>query len=379
MKGQIRQLEWTSFEDDITKAKITRLTPLTHNCHRNYFYQKCFIGNDKLMIAGDLDGNRNYHLLDLKTATAVQITEGAGDNVFGGFIANDEKSFFYVKNNALMCVDLSNLQEKVIYQSSPQWKAYGTWTANSDCTKIVGIEILAQDWRELKDWRVFAEFYHSKPLCRMIDIDIKSGQIEVLLQENIWLGHPIYQPSNANIICFCHEGPHDLVDSRMWLFDKVNRNITQVKEHNVGESLTHEFWQPNGERLIYVSYAKGLQNRHICSFNPKTLQNEIIMQTPNVSHLYSNFDGSKMIGDGCGTPADVQDTQNYTIDNDNFLYLFDIAGKSYRKICQHKSSWQVLFDDRQITHPHPSFTPNEKQILFSSDFEGAVAVYLVDI
>ncbi|ELC4521620.1 oligogalacturonate lyase, partial [Vibrio parahaemolyticus] len=35
--------------------------------------------------------------------------------------------------------------------------------------------------------------------------------------------------------------------------------------------------------------------------------------------------------------------------------------------------------DRQITHPHPSFTPNDDGVLFTSDFEGVPAIYIADV
>ena len=49
---------------------------------------------------------------------ATQLTEGAGDNTFGGFISTDEKSFFYVKNELhLMKVDLETLaRERDLYR-----------------------------------------------------------------------------------------------------------------------------------------------------------------------------------------------------------------------------------------------------------------------
>ena len=42
-------------------------------------------------------------------------------------------------------------------------------------------------------------------------------------------------------------------------------------------------------------------------------------------------------------------------------------------------TWGVYKGNRQVTHPHPSFTPDEKQVLFSCDAEAEPALYLVDI
>jgi oligogalacturonide lyase len=380
-KGNVIQLGFETFVDSDTQVKVTRLTPKDVTCHRNYFYQKCFTKDgSKLLFAGDFDGNRNYYLVDLKTQKATQLTEGAGDNTFGGFISDDDKSFFYVKNELhLMKVDLETLSETVIYTVEEEWKGYGTWVANSDCTKLVGIEILKSNWKPLTDWKKFQDFYHTEPTCRLIKVNIETGALEVVHQDDAWLGHPIYRPFDDSTVGFCHEGPHDLVDARMWLVNEDGTNVRKIKEHEEGESCTHEFWIPDGSAMAYVYYFKGQTDRVIYKANPDTLENEEVMVMPPCSHLMSNFDGSLMVGDGCDAPVDVADSDAYDIENDPFLYVLNTKKKSFAKLAKHNSSWEVLDGDRQITHPHPSFTPNDDGVLFTSDFEGVPAIYIADV
>lgn len=385
-KGNIIDLEYETFIDSDTNNKVTRLTPTDVICHRNYFYQKCFTTDgSKLLFAGDFDtssgqANRNYYLLDIKTKQATQLTEGKGDNTFGGFISTDDKSFFYVKNELnLMKVDLNTLEETIIYTVDEEWKGYGTWVANSDCTKLVGIEIKKSCYQPLTSWEKFAEFYHTNPTCRLIKVDIQTGALDVVHQEDAWLGHPIFRPFDDNTIGFCHEGPHDLVDSRMWLVNEDGSNVRTIKTHAKGESCTHEFWIPDGSAMAYVSYFKGQTERVIYKANPETLENEEVMIMPQCSHLMSNYDGSLMVGDGSDAPVDVADSEGYDIENDPFLYILNTKKKSYAKLAKHSTSWDVLAGDRQITHPHPSFTPGDTGVLFTSDFEGVPAIYIAEI
>ncbi|MDB1125937.1 oligogalacturonate lyase family protein [Vibrio algarum] len=380
-KGDTVNLTFDSFIDEDTKVKVTRLTPKGTTCHRNYFYQKCFTNDGtKLLFAGDFDINRNYYLLDIAKQTAVQLTDGIGDNTFGGFISADDSAFFYVKNEQhLNRVDLATQEEKTIYTVEKGWKGYGTWVANSDCTKVVGIEIKESDWKPLTDWKKFADFYHTHPTCRLIKVDIETGQLDVVHQESAWLGHPIYRPFDDSTVGFCHEGPHDLVDARMWLVNENGENVRKIKEHASGESCTHEFWIPDGSAMAYVSYFKGQSDRVIYKVNPDTLENEKVMIMPPCSHLMSNYNGSLMVGDGCDSPVDVADNAGYDIENDPFLYILNTQTKTARKLAKHNSSWEVLGGDRQITHPHPSFMPNDTGVLFTSDFEGDPAIYIADI
>ncbi|MBP2169402.1 oligogalacturonide lyase [Erwinia toletana] len=377
-KGLRITLPFHHFRDAETGAAITRLTPPEVLCHRNYFYQKCFTRDgNHLLFAAEFDGNRNYYLLDLQQQQAIQLTEGKGDNTFGGFLSDDDRYLWYVKNErSLQRVDLATLEETSIYQVPADWVGYGTWVANSDCTQLVGIEIAREDWEPLTDWQIFQRFFEKNPHCRLQRIDLKSGAAQTIHQQHLWLGHPIYRPHDNSTVAFCHEGPHDLIDARMWLINEDGSNIRKVKDHAPGESCTHEFWVPDGSALIYVSYHKDRPDRQICRFNPDTQHNEVLMTMPACSHLMSNENGTLLVGDGSGTPVDVQDTDGYTIDNDPWLYVFDVAQRSYFRLAAHNSSWRVLNGDRQVTHPHPSFTPDGRQVLFTSDYQGQPALYL---
>lgn len=377
-RGMQVKLQYHVSIDPDTGAEVTRLTPPEVVCHRNYFYQKCFTNDGShLLFAGEFDNHWNYYLLDLANATAVQLTEGEGDNTFGGFLSPDDRFLYYVKHErSLRKVDLVTFEEREVYRVPEEWVGYGTWVANSACTKLVGIEIARSDWEPLNDWQAFHNFFYKKPQCRLLRIDLHSGESTVINQQSLWLGHPIYRPFDDNTVAFCHEGPHDLVDARMWLVNEDGGCVRKVKDHAPGESCTHEFWVPNGSALIYVSYLKGQAGRTIYRFNPDTGINEALMTMPACSHLMSNFTGSMLVGDGAGTPVDVKDTAGYAIDNDPYLYVFDVAQRVFFRVARHDSSWATFASNRQVTHPHPSFTPNDSAILFSSDKDGKPAVYI---
>jgi len=382
-KATQRHLKFESRQDPDTGARVTRLTPTDITCHRNYFYQKCFTKDgSRLVFAGEFGpGNAwNYHLLDLNSQVATQLTDQRGENTFGGFLSPDDQHLYFVRaERQLVRLTLSDLSEEVVYTVPQGWVGYGTWVSNSACTKMVGIEIHADDWFPLSDWKKFHDMYHAKPRCRLIRIDLATGQRDVILEKHGWLGHPQYQPFHDDTVAFCHEGPHDLVDARMWFINEDGSNLRCGKVHLEGEACTHEFWVPDGSSMIYVSYLKGQRDRWICALDPVTLEDKRLMSMPPCSHLMSNFDGTLLVGDGCGSPADVADAGSHDIVTDPFLHVFDLKAGTVRAVAHHDSSWRVHKGSRQVTHPHPSFTPDEKQILFSSDAEGEPALYLADV
>jgi len=212
-------------------------------------------------------------MLDFAEKTARQLTQGDGENAFGGFLSPDDKLLYMVRGGrSLIRVHLDTLAEDVVYTSPPDWVSYGTWVANSACTKLVGIEIAKDDWFPLSDWTKFREMFLNKPRCRLIRIDLASGERTVIHEEKLWLGHPLYRPGDDNTVAFCHEGPHDMIDARMWFINEDGSNIRCGKPHDQGESCTHEFFVPDGSKMIYVSYKEGDPNRYIRSLDPATLR-----------------------------------------------------------------------------------------------------------
>jgi len=383
MKHHSRQLSFETREDPDTGARVTRLTPADVTCHRNYFYQKCFSNDGERLIFGAEFGPGsawNYHLLDLRTQVATQLTDQAGENTFGGFLSPDDRHLYFVRaERQLIRLALSELSEEVVYTVPQGWVGYGTWVSNSACTRMVGIEIHADDWFPLSDWQKFHQMFHAKPRCRLIRIDLATGAREIILEKQGWLGHPQYRPFDDHTVAYCHEGPHDLVDARMWFINEDGTNMRCGKQHLEGEACTHEFWVPDGSAMIYVSYLKGQSERWICSLDPVTLESKRLALMPPCSHLMSNFDGTLLIGDGCDSPADVADTSSHQIQTDPYLHLFDLKAGTERKVARHDSSWRVYKGNRQVTHPHPSFTPDQRQVLYSSDCDGEPALFLADL
>ena len=389
-KGQLLHLTPHSFTDPNTGARVTRLTPPDVTCHRTYFYQRCFTqGGDGLLFGGLFDGDWNLYLLDLATHQARQLTEGSGDNTFGAFLSPDDRAVYYVKaGRELRRVHLDTLHEDVVYTVAEGQRGYGTWVANSECTHMVGIEVADGDLLPLDTWAGFRDTFWRNPRCRLIVIDLRSGEAQVIHQEARWLGHPMYRPDppasdphahRPPTVAYCHEGPHDLVQRRMWLIDGDGGHARPVRPHVPGESCTHEFWVPDGSRLIYVLYRAGQRDRLICAADPDTLTNETLMTMPPCSHLMSNFDGTLLVGDGSGPPEDVADASAHQFEPDPFLHLFDLRARTSRPLAGHHSSWRVHLGSRQVTHPHPSFTPDERAVLFTSDMHGEPALYLADL
>lgn len=377
-KGDITPLTFTTETDPITGVNVMRLTPPGRIFHRNYFYQKCFLqGGTRLLIGGVEQGNWNYWLLDLQHRTLRQLTEGPGDNSFDGFITDDDRALIFMRRNRqIVRVELDTLQEQVLYELPAQWVSTSAWAPDSSGRKMIGMSLPQESYLPLRDWDDFQRQYHRHPTTRCEVIDLTTGKAELLFEEPRWLGHPGFRPGDTDTIMYCHEGPHDLIRHRIWLRqDAQSMPVSQ----NEDETYTHEFWVPDGSRILFVSLHKATQQRHICQTLAGSTQSEKRMPMPACSHLMSNVDGSLLVGDGCGTPVDLTEEGGYVAQTDPWLYLFEPDEKRTRPITRHGTSWRVVDGQCQATHPHPSFSPDLRQVLYTSDRDGLPAVYLADI
>lgn len=381
-----RRLHFSTQADPDTGARVTRLTPPDITCHRNYFYQKCFTNDGgKLIFGGEFGpgSDWNYHLLDLKTGDCLQLTDQPDENTFGGFMSPDDQHLYFVRaKRQLIRLDLATLAEEVVYVVPDGWVGYGTWVSNSACTKMVGIEIAAADWFALDTWEKFNQMFHKQPRCRLFSVDLTGptqGRQNLILEQKGWLGHPQYRPFDDHTVAYCHEGPHDLIDARMWFINEDGTHRRCGKAHAAGESCTHEFWVPDGSAMVYVSYRHDAPERYICSLDPVTLHSRVLTQMPPCSHLMSNHDGTLIVGDGCGQVSNDSSASNAMLTGDPYLHVFDLKAGTTRRLARHDSSWGVYKGDRQVTHPHPSFTPDARQVLFSCDKAGEPGLFLVDL
>ena len=134
--------------------KVTRVTSRWVTCRRNYFYQKSFSNDGSpLLFGGGFDGHWNYWLLDLPTGVATRLTEGHGDNTFGGFLSLDDEYLHYVKGDwRLLRLLLQTFTESVVYEVPEDLVGYSTGVANSVCSKVM-YEIAARSYMPLTDWK----------------------------------------------------------------------------------------------------------------------------------------------------------------------------------------------------------------------------------
>lgn len=377
-----------AYTDTVTGATVYRLTSLEEHCHHCYFYNQPFLPDGKgLVYVSDRTGHRNLFLLDLESGQREQLTDCRNLTDFHYTVAPDGTSVLYAEANQLRCLDLATLRERTLYVQSYPWNRRGIYPGFSDDLRNVLLcQIHADDVVPpgRKGWDSFPVQFEAKPRCRLLLLDLANEQETVVLEERVWLGHPQIRPGDHNTLMYCHEGPWNRVDCRMWLIhaDGTGKRPVgywePVPGQGAGTRVGHEYFTPDGSHIAFACFPEkhGTQGT-LRMRNVDTLAELNLGPYSNYNHFMSSPDGTLIAGDECG-PHSRQ-----------LIWIFNVRERREYPLCRHGSSCNPRWNSdngahsTQDAHPHPLFSPDGTRVLFSSDCEttpdGNCAVYVVDV
>lgn len=386
--GTIVKNHFTTAKDPYTGATITRLTDPQQLHHHMYFYNRMLTADGKkLLYASTTNAGRQLFLMTLGTGAAVQITDGPDLDDFSGVIAADDQGVYYQQAGSVWYVSLSTLTRKLVFQPEDGWNA-GNW-GMSDDNRYMAIVATKKDTlpprKKGAGWNFFAETCLAKPLCRLIYVDTLTGESKIILEDRCWFGHAQIRPGDPQTIMFCHEGPYDLIDARIWLIQSDGTNYRCCREQPTDLILTHEFWLPDGSKLAYVyRETTGEKIENIRLMDPVTMEEEILMACSPFAHFIAAHHAPLMVGDSQSgdVPIHLLGQQKKKVSHEvpnDFIYLVNMEKRQERRLCYHGTSWGAQHGNPQDSHPHPCFTPDDKSVIFVSDREGLPAIYRVNI
>ena len=204
---------------------------------------------------------------------------------------------------------------------------------------------------------------------RVAVIDTLSGKWDIILETDV-VSHMQFCPDDANLL-FC-AGP---LTDRVWIVNRDGSGHRRIYSRRPAEWITHESWIPGAKELAFVDWPHGIRcvqvesgrERRVASFN--------------AWHAICNRAGTLMVAD-----------TNYP---DIGIQLFnprDSKGEPV-PLCYPQSSsigahWGGPFPydqgpiavySPQHTHPHPSFSPDSRYVVFTSDRTGHAQVYEVEL
>ncbi len=367
MQGTVFPAEWSERRDSVTGLVVRQLTDYKGHSHHLYFTNPgWYDGGRKLLFGSDRNNETHLFCLDLVDGWVMQLTERPqpDDGSFLNASLNPLRAeVYYWQGRDLIALDLHSLEERTLCQAPDGFRA-GITNCTADgrfvCTGLV--EDLSGRFPVdlLHGYVGFAEYWEARPLSRILKVATDGSGAEVVWEENSWIGHVNTSPKVAHLLTFCHEGPWDRVDQRIWGLDLNSGNVWKIRPTNEGDRVGHEYWLADGETIGYHGRIEGQPVFGFVRYDDSERREAVIHA--DSTHFHSNH-RNLIVGDGTARQPHV--------------LLWRWQGKEIegpRILCRHRCSFHI-----QQTHVHPRFSPDDRSIVFTSDPSGYGNLYMIEV
>ncbi len=369
-KGSVHPSELQEFEDEKTEAHIFQLTNDNTINHNLYFLTSSFTPDQKhLIFTSYRSGSANFYKLEFPNGEIVQLTDGEEVHGYSGVISKDGKQLYYTEGDSIKAIHLSSLEETVLAKFSEG--SLGECSVSAD-----------------EKFIVTAMKHDGKSHITVTATDGSGGEIIYTSPEQTII-HPQFHPTHADLIAYSGDPA-----PRMWTIKRDGSDNRNLYQHDNSEFLVHETFLGSQDELIVTHWPYSLRRISLDNLEMKTISDF------NAWHIASNRAGTKVLCD--------------TVHPDIGLRLVDVATGEHTPICYPQSSssgsqwkkdryavaedwaaaqqagdrekslsWMEMKVDTvygpQWTHPHPSFSPDETSVVYTSDVSGHSQVYVAEI
>lgn len=369
-KASVHPSELREFDDAQTGAHIYQLTNDASINHNLYFLTPSFTPDQGFLIFTSYrSGKPNFFKVAFPNGDIVQLTDADEVHGYSGVIAKDGTQLFYTQADEIKAICLETLEERTL-EKFPGG-SLGECSISAD-----------------EQFIVTAMKRDDKSHITVTATDGSGGEV-IYTSPTQTIIHPQFHPKHAELIAYSGDPA-----PRMWTIHRDGTENRQLYEHDNHEFLVHETFLGAQDELIVTHWPYALRR-----FSLETLQMQTIADF-NAWHIASNRDGTKVLCD--------------TVHPDIGLRLVDVETGEHTPICYPQSSssgsqwktaryalaedwaaaqqqtdrekalsWMEMKVDTvygpQWTHPHPSFSPDEKAVVYTSDVSGHSQVYVAEI
>ncbi|WP_218015215.1 oligogalacturonate lyase family protein [Brevibacillus dissolubilis] len=382
MIGKQYPSELKRYADEKTGRTVIQLTSGDSNNYHLYFTDNSFTTGDQEIYflsdrASDTPEIYNMFKMDLNTGIITQVTDEAEGIIPTSHTKSpDSELVVYVTGKQIKLHNTRTNETTVVYEEkgdvhlghpflSPNKKYIGL--ARNENVPI----------KRGANYSGFKETMYAIKKGWITLIDLEDGRVFDVFEDTHWLGHFQFAPDDSNLAMFCHEGPWNLVHQRIWLLDITTGKVKPCFRQEEDDCVGHEFWTSDGN-VFFDNRRKGHDGTitsdktqaivtHVESdqipyigFADKNGEVLSIIDLPYYcNHYHANNDNTLLVGD------EVED-----------LVLIHLGGDkpTIETLCTHQTSWYT-----QQTHCHPTFSWDNSKILYASDRDGKINLYLIDM
>lgn len=354
-KGEWFKSECAWEVDPETGAAIRRITSHPSIHHHPYFFISAYDdAMRRLVFVSHRHGRPEVFAEDQATGRLLQVTDRADLNEWSLHPSRDGRYVYFTAGISGWRLDTETLEEQELLQLAGQRPAGMVASA-------MGTTALSPDDRF---WAVACQCGATMQLT-VFDTHRMEGEV-ILERESI--GHMQFCPDDPELLFYA--GP---LNDRVWCIRRDGRENRRLYQRNASEKewITHEIWLPGRRELAFVDWPRGVRAVSIDTGETRWLTRQ------SAWHVAPSRDGASIVFD-----TNAPDVGIHT------MCLVD-DGPRPRRLCRSDASnmgahWHGPFPYEngpipvhapQHTHPHPTFSPDGRRILFTSDRTGHAQLY----
>lgn len=362
--------------DKDTGHKLKHVTAREGDNRSFYFHNNPFLPakgklNDKMVFYGRVDQGSQLFVVDLKTGNTEQITNK--QRVSGEIVGVKNREVFYQCGDSVFATGVESKETRLIYVFPDSIRGHIT-TLNADETLLAG-SISTQNEREIlrqfpQKGSFFDRIYEAKLLKKLFIIDIENAELKEIYQENAWLNHIQFSPTDPNLLMFCHEGPWHKVD-RIWSIDITGGEPQLMHKRSVDMEIAgHEFFSRDGKTIWFDLQIPRSVTFYLAGVDVQTLEETRYEMQRDEWSIHFNISPNQKIfaGDG-GDPGQVARAKDGM-----YIYLFTPENN---KLASEKLV-NMKHHDYEL-EPNVHFSPDGKWVIFRANFEGNSDIYAVSV
>ena len=395
-KGSISNDGKFSYIDPLSGRTIHRLTNYRGHSNHLYFTDPCWIeGGPSFVFVSDRDGQSNLFRYDFpgeltSGGTITQLTDRSGMNIENervfdhrpqGAYSKANRKYYYWWQNVLYELDMHDLSERIVFEADPDRVVGIHATTSADGLYICNTirDRVESDIPELEyPYFKFPELHPLQPTTQIIRIEVATGRSEVVHEDRFFTTHVNHSPALPEILTFCHEGPWNLVQQRIWGLDIQTGKVWKIRPQDDGKySIGHEYWFSDGVHVGYHGHPRpdaDAGQEHVYGYSSWDNTERFETRFPFHSTHFAGNDAELLVGDG--TPA-VPTGGRWAVSSQPYIQLFRKSGNDYtgpKLLATHRCTF-----NHQHSHCHPRFSPDGRHVLYVTDATGYANIYLVAV
>ena len=319
------------------------LTGGVGNNRHIYFNRANFTHDGKFIIfLSDRTGSWQVYAYDIARQRLRRLTEATLDP---GRPSIDpcRPLLYYTQGDAVHRLHLKTLEEAVVYRhATPPGGAFLLMDISGDGQYLGFMEIGPYE-RAPDETADFVRRFEARPLSSFWIATADGANVWKVHEEERHLQHLLFNPTDPATLMYCHEGPWDRVEQRLWLMHWDGSHIRPLRYQETPDlAIGHEYWVADGRHVDYVRHCKGRPTA-ICRIDTLSGIETVLTHHP-YSHFISDQTGNRIVGD---------DAENVT--------LLDVPSGRITPLVRHH---QALTIANTLFHPHPAFSPDGSRIVF---------------